>query len=464
MTACGRHMVFVLLASYVLSVTAIERAAAEVPDDIRSTLTERGHALVIGVARYDDPAWGSLPSISDDVTDLARGLAPHFATVETLADHPTAEEIRSKLREFLLGTWNRADGRLLIYYAGHGFTDFNQSARADTGYITGSDTPAYGSNSVGAIGKSVSFQEIDALNRETRARQVIMLFDSCFSGSVFLTRSGGNDPRHYDYERARDALHDPVRYYITAGGPSEEIPAASPFAQLILRGLEGEADVYKDGFVTAEELGDYLQRNVPAFAGESLHPQKGTIANARLSSGQFLFLTGLTTAEPPIRGPRSATSRAPLPQNQSQTAALTQPLIPTPRPQRQPLTAAPPPSPFQVPPRPTEPLILPAVAPGVVGPALELGGQRWTITVDGQRLEIEFGVDSDRLVTLSGGQFGSKGHWSATYSVGFQIVTNTHVIQVIFQPRGAQIASCSGVMTSKITFQKYSITRCQRLT
>jgi hypothetical protein len=389
------------------------------------------------------------------VQELARGLQPHFATVEPFTDRPTVEAIRKKLRDFLLSTWNRTDERLLIYYAGHGFTDFNENARADIGYITGSDTPAYRRGEAAAVGNSISFQEIDALNRETRARQVIMLFDSCFSGSVFLTRSDNSDPEHYNYARARGALHNPVRYYITAGGAHEEIPAASPFAQLVLRGLQGEADIYKDGFITAEALGNYLERNMSYYAHISLHPQKGAIADIRLSSGEFIFLTGLAPNQTLIAEP----TPVPAPQDQPLLTVKPPGFTASPPSKDQPQLAEK--RPLPPPPPPTLPNILPAVASGTVGPALQLGGQRWTITVGGEQLGVEFG---DKRVTLSGGHYGSSGQWWATYSVGFQILTDTYVIQIMFVPRGGQIASCSGSAQLRSGGQQYPITACQRLT
>ena len=39
---------------------------------------------------------------------------------------PTVSQLRDRMREFLLGKWNLPDERLFIYYAGHGFTDFNR--------------------------------------------------------------------------------------------------------------------------------------------------------------------------------------------------------------------------------------------------------------------------------------------------------------------------------------------------
>jgi hypothetical protein len=144
--------------------------------------------------------------VAGDIQDLTRGLAPHFSTVDTLLD-PTTNAIQTRLREFMTAQWNQPEERLLVYYAGHGFTSYNQNSHDYVGYITGKDTPAcHGDDCSNAVGRAVSFNELDAVNRETRSRQVITLFDSCFSGSIFLVRANEGDPKHYDYIRARDAI------------------------------------------------------------------------------------------------------------------------------------------------------------------------------------------------------------------------------------------------------------------
>src|SRR4051812_20975875 len=91
---------------------------AQAPDDIRVSLTGRGHALLIAVSKYDKDTWPELRSVIADIDDLKKGLAPHFATIETLIN-PKTDNIRNKLREFMTGQWNKPDERLLVYYAGH---------------------------------------------------------------------------------------------------------------------------------------------------------------------------------------------------------------------------------------------------------------------------------------------------------------------------------------------------------
>ena len=270
------------------------KAAAElarIPDDIQKVLQRRGHALLIGQARYTR-GWDELASVRADLQALKAGLTPYFETVETVQD-PTVSQLRDRMREFLLGKWNMPDERLFIYYAGHGFTDFNQASRENNGYITGSDTPRYDLNPGKAIENAVPFTEIDSWNRQTRARHVLMVFDSCFSGTLFQTMGSEEELRRKDLDGIRRMLGQPIRYYITSGRKEEVVTADSTFATLLLRGLRGEADFFRQGLVSADQLGIYLSREVPKHSQRSQTPQFSNIGNAKLSEGQFFFLTGI---------------------------------------------------------------------------------------------------------------------------------------------------------------------------
>ena len=265
----------------------------QIPGDIQKVLQHRGHALLIGESHYTR-GWDELASVRHDLQTLKAGLTPYFETVETVQD-PTVSQLRDRMREFLLGKWNKPDERLFIYYAGHGFTDFNQASRENNGYITGSDTPRYDLNPGKAIENAVPFTEIDSWNRQTRARHVLMVFDSCFSGTLFQTMGSEEELRRKDLDGIRRMLGQPVRYYITSGRKEEMVTADSTFATLLLRGLRGEADFFRQGLVSADQLGIYLSREVPKHSQRSQTPQFSSIGNAKLSEGQFFFLTGIAT-------------------------------------------------------------------------------------------------------------------------------------------------------------------------
>jgi tetratricopeptide (TPR) repeat protein len=291
------------------SLPTIEPATL-VPDDIQKALYHRGHALLIGVSRYTG-GWPQLPSVTNDLQNLKEGLAPYFETVETVQS-PSVADIRAKMRAFLLDQWNRPGERLFIYYSGHGFTDFNQVSRQSDGYITGSDTPLYKDDGR-AVANALPFTEVDSWSRQTKAKHVLMVFDSAFSGSLFQTKGSAPEPTGIEFDGVRKMLGRPMRYYITAGRQNEEVSADSTFAKLLLRGLRGEADVHHQGIISAEELGSYLYHEVPRYSQRPQTPQYASIANATLSEGQFFFLIvgkAAVEAEAPAARAKQATENA----------------------------------------------------------------------------------------------------------------------------------------------------------
>ncbi len=271
-------------------VVGFSPAAAQIPEDIDRLVHHRGHALLIGVSDYMT-GWDQLPSVKDDLDDLKEGLRPYFETVDTVQS-PTVVELRNRMHDFLMGRWNKPDERLFVYYSGHGFTDFNQSSREKDGYITGSDTPLYNETDGRAIENAVPFTDVIAWNMQTRARHVLMVFDACFSGSLFQTKGTETEPNKYEFDGIRRMLGQPIRYFITAGRQNEEVSADSTFAKLLLRGLRGGADFSQQGIISADQLGIYLSREVPRNSQRTQTPQFNSIGNVNLSEGQFFFMTG----------------------------------------------------------------------------------------------------------------------------------------------------------------------------
>ena len=282
--------------------------AKSIPVDIQQALYHRGHALLIGVSDYKT-GWPQLPNVKNDLQELKAGLDPYFETVE-IVQNPTVSELRGRMSEFVLDQWNNPNERLFIYYAGHGFTAFNQASTDNDGYITGSDTPGK------SVAKAVSFFEVDSWSRNTSARHVLMVFDSCFSGSLFQTMGPEQEPSPNDLDNVRTLLRKPMRYYITAGRQNEEVAADSTFAKLLLRGLRGGADKYHEGIISAEELGNYLYHEVPKDSPRPQTPQYKSIGNAALSEGQFFFLSGpaagdVTSTVSPSRAPPGTKANGP---------------------------------------------------------------------------------------------------------------------------------------------------------
>ncbi len=68
-------------------------------------------------------------------------------------------------------------------------------------------------------------------------------------------------------------------------------------------GLQGEADLNKDSYVSGSELGEYLQTSVVNYSYNAQHPQYGKIRNPKLDKGDFIFVLGKTGDQPAPESP-----------------------------------------------------------------------------------------------------------------------------------------------------------------
>jgi hypothetical protein len=102
----------------------LRQAHSQMPDDLDRRLIKHGHALLIGVSNYEDTRWNNLDAVPAQIRELQTGLAPHFEDVDILMN-PTVTKLRSVLEEFFRKFGDDEDGRLFVFYFGHGFTDEN---------------------------------------------------------------------------------------------------------------------------------------------------------------------------------------------------------------------------------------------------------------------------------------------------------------------------------------------------
>ncbi len=243
------------------------------------TLYKKSYALLIGASSYQR-GWPSLAGVKKDIDAVSIALKKHGFEVR-IVFNPTGEKLRQSLRDFVRDYGREPANRLLIYYAGHGHT-LAQAYGGEMGYIVPVDSPNPEQDKNGFLDTAVDMQEMSVLARRIQSSHALFLFDSCFSGSVFaLSRA---IPKSISYKTSR-----PVRQFITSGSANEEVPDESIFRQQFIAALDGEADGNKDGYVTGNELGMFLQDKVINYSNESQHPQFGKIRDPKLDKGDFVF-------------------------------------------------------------------------------------------------------------------------------------------------------------------------------
>jgi tetratricopeptide (TPR) repeat protein len=238
------------------------------------------YALVVGVGDYTQ-GWPDLPGAIKDAREVAASLQKMGFTVK-LVLNPTSSQLQSTLNDMAFGMGRVKNRALLLYYAGHGET-LELADSTELGYIIPTDCPLKSRDPRGFDDKAVSMRDIEDVALKVKAKHFLMMFDSCFSGSLFnLVRAA---PVDISEKSAR-----PVRQFITAGGAGEQVPDKSIFKIVFLDGITGEADLNQDGYVTGSELGMHLQHAVVNYTRGGQHPQYGKINNPRLDKGDFIFV------------------------------------------------------------------------------------------------------------------------------------------------------------------------------
>ena len=244
------------------------------------------YALVIGVSDYE--VWPDLPNAVKDAKEVASALNELDFQVNLLLN-PNSEQLNAALKDTAFRIGSEKNQALLIYFAGHGET-LELADGTELGYIIPSDCPLKGRDPIGFDNKAVSMKEIEALSLKAKSKHFLMIFDSCFSGSLFnLVRAAPVDITEKSIQ--------PVRQFITAGGAGEQVPDKSVFKVVLLDGIKGDADLNTDGYVTGSELGMHLQDKVVNYTRGGQHPQYGKINNPHLDRGDFIFATKVTKAK-----------------------------------------------------------------------------------------------------------------------------------------------------------------------
>jgi uncharacterized caspase-like protein len=246
-------------------------------------LYEQSFALVIGASAYRN-RWNTLPGVPGDVREVKSALEAHGFAVTVVSD-PTRDQLDAALRGFVQKHGAKLSNRLLIYFAGHGHT-LTTLAGVKLGYIVPVDAPNPAVDPGGFRANAIGMDAIEGLARQIDARHALFLFDSCFSGTIFRVRSGAVP------DDISDKTGKPVRQFITAGDEKKTVPDESHFRREFVSALrDGAADLNKDGYITASELGMYLEREVTNYTKRAQTPRYGKIRDPELDKGDFVFVS-----------------------------------------------------------------------------------------------------------------------------------------------------------------------------
>jgi hypothetical protein len=280
-----------LFASVLLAAQRGIKVTAKTPSGKAIPLYSGSYALVVGNGDYNK-GWDPLPGAIRDVKDVARALKENGFKV-ILKTNLTRNTFRRAFGSFFHKYGRSKTNRLFFYYAGHGYTQ-RMFTGEDQGYMVMVDAPAPEKDPVGFDIASIDMQVVVTQAKKVKARHVLFMFDSCFSGAILNLRE------RVIPETISDSVSLPTRQFITAGRANEPVPDHSIFKQAFLDLLEGrDKEPIPDGYITGEELGLYLKNKVPQY-NPMQHPQYGKIKDIRLDKGDFVFALKIpSTPKPP---------------------------------------------------------------------------------------------------------------------------------------------------------------------
>jgi tetratricopeptide (TPR) repeat protein/uncharacterized caspase-like protein len=219
----------------------------------------RSYALVLGIANYKNLSAKDQLQFSERDAEAIYSIliSPeggnfHAENVHKLTGaRATLANMRHELEEWLPST-ARDDDRVLIYFAGHGFVFDGRAYLAPYDLEPGNiPRTGYPMETLGSV-----------IGTRIKAKWKVLITDACHSGAI--------TPEADRAAVSSGLLNLNSSLFSLTASRDRESSFESPdwggghgiFTYYVVKGLEGAADDSHDGIVTADELAEYVRRNV----------------------------------------------------------------------------------------------------------------------------------------------------------------------------------------------------------
>ena len=262
---------------------------------------QRSFAVVVGIDQYQNGTPPLRNAVNDaravsEVLELAHG----YQVTLCLDQEATLSRLNTLFQETLPDEVEPND-RLLVYFAGHGVA--LDGAEGPEGFLLPQNAHPLKVDSF--LPMKTLYEALTSL----RCRHFLGILDCCFAGAFhwFSARSPNVLTQTIHQERYERFIEDPAWQVLTSTAHDERAldvvsgrpigerggQAHSPFAQALIEGLQGAADIYPPGkgVITATELHWYVRerliaRNGPLTQTPTLWPLLG-----KHDRGEYVFLS-----------------------------------------------------------------------------------------------------------------------------------------------------------------------------
>lgn len=230
------------------------------------------HALIVGINSYADPRFVPLGQAEKDASEVAALLsAPpyNFQISLLLGQQATRQAILAELHKLRR---TKPDDRIVVYFAGHGYT-LTDLYSHETGYLAAADTIPDQDYT------ALEMDEVTGLIKNAYAKHIAFIFDACFSGQALgLTRAPAIAAEKYLLRKAFQVL--------SAGAGDQTVSDFRSMTRTMIEALKSGV-ISRDGLVTFSELGLYVQQLIAADSGQTQIPQFGHLRGSQ--GGDFIF-------------------------------------------------------------------------------------------------------------------------------------------------------------------------------
>ena len=227
----------------------------------------KNHLLVVGIDNYQH--WSALHNAVRDAKAFAKVLCQQYQfepadVVELFNEEASEGGIYRALRELKRGMGPHDS--LIVYYSGHGYYDQD----FDEGYWVPQDAGRDAEETY--ISNANILKRINALE----GQHILMIVDSCFSGSLLTSTRNASVDEHFPSRRVICSGRLEV---VSDGAPGRH----SPFAELLIGRLRDNAAPA----LNTTALVQYVKEHIPKLSQQA--PVDGRLQNSSDRGGEFIF-------------------------------------------------------------------------------------------------------------------------------------------------------------------------------
>jgi tetratricopeptide (TPR) repeat protein len=221
-------------------------------------------AIIIGIERY--LLAPPIPGAIDDARQVAQAFRKlGFDEVVELYDK---DAVSNRLHQVFNDVLPRKVGRmdrLVIFFVGHAGAALDADG-TDRGYLVPRDAQ------VNNVAKSVTVEELKAFTRRSASKHTLLIFDA----PVFGWEMTASQPLSLEGRLAPEADTERRAVQVISAASKGEFSSRSNgrslFVRALVAGLNGAADLDKNGWLMASELGTYLSQQIPTASAGTQHP------------------------------------------------------------------------------------------------------------------------------------------------------------------------------------------------